>query len=260
VADKDKTTEDSVLFSLRELKNIAPGAPQPAPKIEKAEAPRAEARSLKAHEPDEPEAEALVTQALSSLRERVDAERRELELKRKRAEEERRLLDELRRLEEEHRKAEALRSKTQEERVRMEGRVARLREGSAVVPDEEARPRGVLLRPGALAALIGGFVIIVGALGAYAFLREPEVRVVTRDAPAATVSVPAGALDFGPEISWLDVGDVAAPAVAVAEEEERPVRRRRVRRRQRPAPAAATTQPKKDKPRVVIEKPKGFVY
>jgi hypothetical protein len=270
-----KEKEDSVVFSLRELKNIA-SEPRKAERPAEPTLPSAEPRrSRKAHEPDEKESEALVTQALTSLRERVAEERRRVEEAKRRAEEERRLKEELRVLEEEHRKAEALRAHAERERLNQAERVSRLKREAAqragqtgefaLGPEATPRPRGIVLRPATLAVALVVFFGALLAMGAYAFLRAPEVRVVTRldpgtAAPGGAATPPPGSLDFGSEISWLDVGDVAGPA-ASSENDRSPPRKKK---KARPRRAAASDETKPEAPK----KPKfvpptrgtGFVY
>jgi hypothetical protein len=258
--------EDSVLFSLRELKRVSaePSKPKAAP----AGQPQKASVSVKAHEPDEPEAGALVTQALSNLKQRVDEERRRVEEARRRAEEERRLTEELGRLEEEQKAALTAQEKAEAQRREAEARLAKLRgqaaRGASVALGEEEppRPRGVLLRPPALMATVVLVVALVG-LAAYGLLRKPQAPAgrghpLAKGPVRAVVAPPA---DFGPEIAWLDVGDLAAAPAAVAddpdEDQDRP-RRRRPRRRRR----ASESEPAKSKPKVDLpSKPaKGFIY
>jgi hypothetical protein len=275
MAKKEK--EDSVVFSLRELKNIA-SEPKKAEKPAELAASAEPRRSRKAHEPDEKESDAQVTQALSSLRERVTEERHRVEEAKRRAEEERRLKEELRALEEEHKKAEAARAHAERDRQHQAEQVTKLQRdvarrsgqtGEFALEDDAApRPRRIELKP---STLVVGLVVVVGALiamAAYAFLRAPEVRVVTKADPRAVArggaaAIPPGALDFGTEISWLDVGDVAGPAVAADDDEKSPPKRKKKGRRRR-ASAAASEEAKSDAPKkpkfVPPTKGSGFIY
>jgi hypothetical protein len=272
MAEESAKKEDSVLFSLKELKRIgAEAGAKPAEKpAERAAEPKLRTDgprvSHKASDPDEKESETLVGQALTSLRERVDEEKRRIEEAKKQAEEQRRLTDQLRRMEEDMKRAEAARARAEHDRKEVSGRVSDLqgeaaKYAPAPVYEEPPPPRGVFLKPATLAIAITIAVVAVGGMAAFAFLKKPKIQYVNQFTPtkaaAETPGIPASALDFGTEIGWLDQGDVAAPPPAM--EEERPKRKRGRRRRGRTQETAAA--PVEKKPKLQLpQRPTGFVY
>jgi hypothetical protein len=286
---QDSDGEDSVLFSLKELKRVgaearAPAPSEAAPQAAQPALPAQQAArgSVKAYDPDDEDARGVLSASLTSLRDRVENDRKRAEEIQRMQEEEQRLLSEqaelARTLEAktaEHARVSAERAAAMERitKARAEGRrieqVDLARVGIVAEPDVP-RPKGIHLSP--VAAVVAG-VVIVGALGGLAYLafgRPPVVRTITVAGVkkvVGTASVPAIAQDFGTEIGWLAVGDVAAPtkvAAADDEEEESPRRARRVRRR-RAAPAASSEEGSEPAPkRRIVLPPKptgnGFVY
>lgn len=240
MADKDK--EDSVLFSLKELKRISPEAREPAP------APPAAA-------PVQPKRVAAVSDAeaerelasLQRLRADVEGSRAEVERLRQRITSEKQRTGDLARREASLQDARA-------KGVVPADLVPAPTPLSVPEPSPE-RQRSVVFRPVALAAMIVLAVGTVAALAGFAFLRRAEVRTVVRPVTVASAGVRAlteGSFDS--EIDWLDQGDVAAPR-PVAKPRRRRRRRRRYRRRRRKSTA-------KKQPKIVLPKKptSGFVY
>lgn len=285
---RDDENEDSVLFSLSELKRVnseqggrARGAADQASATrEAAAAQREPARSMKAHDPDEDGAAALLSASLSTLRQRVDDDRRRAEVARLGAEEEKRLIAESEQLE-----AALQREVHQQERLSTERqagaeRVAKLRAESKRIEEADLEragvvaasvlPRGLVVKPAVLALLVLLFLGGLGGMAAYTFTRPPMVKVVTKEGVAVQTAgqagVPALAQDFGQEIGWLAVNDVAAPppvAAAEPEEEDKPKRRRGGGRRKKAESSSAPSTEPAGKKRVLLPpKPTGggFVY